>query len=58
MENLHADVHALLPVFLKVDLFIGVKHISSTSRRNERIARFSSQRASSGSLAVVENRNS
>jgi hypothetical protein len=36
MGNLHAHLHAFLPVFRKADLFIGMKNISNTSYKNER----------------------
>jgi hypothetical protein len=41
MENLHTDLYAFLPVFRKVDNFIGIKSISNTSCRNERKTRVS-----------------
>jgi hypothetical protein len=39
MENLDADLYAFLPVFCKVDKFIGMKSILNTSYRNERKTR-------------------
>ena len=58
MENLHADLHAFLLVFRKVNLFIGMKNISSTSYKNGRKTRVPYQCAFSGRPTVFENRNS
>ena len=59
MKNLHADLHAFLPVFRKADLFIGMKKIVQTqSAETKEKHAFQPVRLFSGRLAVFENRNS
>jgi hypothetical protein len=58
MENLHADLHAFLLVFRKVNLFIGMKNISNTGCKNGRKTCVPYQCAFSGRPAVFEKRNS
>ena len=58
MENLQVDLCAFLPVFHKVDLFIGMKNISNRSCRNERNTRVRTSAPFPDVLRFIENRNS